>query len=161
MEDVDQSWPNNLQVPVLEKLFGPGRDETFHLNEIQNLRQVLFNAMVDNKPITIHGHRKSQCESDPSELFSNTRLTIKPTRIDNELIDALHRHPSLTIRCKLLDWGTLEEEDCILFLVKSNHEKCAREPNRKFVYYVVNINDPCLKFSHHDLKHIELMQANP
>ena len=141
---------------MLDTLFGPGRNELFHLSEIQNLRNKLFNAMVDNKPITLSGHRDSQCESDTSIQFK-----IKPRRIDCELIDALNHHPSLTIRCKLVDGTTFAEEDCVLFLVKSNHAYCARNPNIKFLYYLVNKDDPCLNYSPQDLSHLDLMQANP
>ena len=141
---------------MLETLFGPRRNELFHLNEIKNLRNALFNAMVDNKLITLYGHKDSQCESETSIQF-----TIKPRRINSELIDALNRHPSLTIRCKLIDGATLAEEDCVLFLVKSNHAYCARNPNGRSVYYLVNIDDPCLNYSNHDLRLLDLMQANP
>ena len=141
---------------MLETLFGPGLNEIFHLNEIQNLRNALFNAMVDNKPLTLYGHRDSQCESEASIQF-----TIKPRRIDNELIDALNPHPSLTIRCKLVDGTTFAEEDCVLFLVKSNHASCNRFPNRRYVYYLVNTDDPCLDIQGRDRRHLDLMQANP
>lgn len=140
---------------VLERLFGNGRNETFHLNDIQSLRTKLFNAMVDNKPITLSGHRWSQCETE-----TDIEFTIKPRCIDNELIDALN-HPSLTIRCKLVDGTTFDEEDCVLFLVKSDHAHCTRYPSRRTVYYLANIDDPCLNLSNHDRRHLDLMRDDP
>ena len=60
---------------MLERWFGSNNGCLFHLNDITDLKNKLFHALIENDVIKLSGHRDDDCDPEADWEFH-----IKPER---------------------------------------------------------------------------------